>query len=230
VVAISKFAGDEAVDILGVESERVRVIHSGPGFSPREVVREVQAIRGPYLLCVGTLSSTKNVPFLISAFERSGVDQTLALVGGRAPGVEDVERAIAASPRRDRIVVISGASDAEIDVLYRNATALLLPSHYEGFGFTPLEAMARDCPVLASDIPVVREISGDGAWLLPLDDIDQWAFALRQIVADGQLRGALIQSGASTVRRYSWQTTARRLCELFREVGASAGKAPPRGR
>ena len=219
VVAISKFAGDEAVDILSVAADRVRVIHSGPGFTPASGDVVASPVPGEYLLCVGTLSSTKNVPFLIAAYERSGVSQPLVLAGGRAPGFEDVERAIAASSCQERIVVISGASDGEIDALYRGATALLLPSRYEGFGFTPLEAMSRSCPVLASDIPVVREISGDGAWLLPLDDLETWAEALRAIVSDDRLRSTLRAAGSQTVLRYSWEKTARALCELFREVG-----------
>ena len=219
VVAISQFAGDEAVDILGIPSERVRVIHSGPGFTPTAGDPVPSPVEGEYLLCVGTLSSTKNVPFLIAAYERSGVTQPLVLAGGRAPGFEDVERAIAATSCRDRVIMISGASDAEIDALYRGATALLLPSTYEGFGFTPLEAMARGCPVLASDIPVVREISGDGAWLLPLNDLESWAAALRAVTVDEALRNALRELGTKTALRYSWEKTARRLCQLFREVG-----------
>ena len=62
------------------------------------------------------------------------------------------------------------ASDSDVDLLYRNALALLLPSEYEGFGFTPLEAMARDCPAVASDIPAVREVSGTGALLVAVND------------------------------------------------------------
>ena len=81
--------------------------------------------------------------------------------------------------------------------------------------------MARNCPVLASDIPVVREISGAGAWLLPLDDLETWAAALRAICGDLPLRQALTISGGETVRRYSWEKTARALCELFREVDLS---------
>jgi glycosyltransferase involved in cell wall biosynthesis len=94
----------------------------------------------------------------------------------------------------------------------------VLPSRYEGFGFTPLEAMARGCPVLASDIPPIREISSPGALLLPLDDEAAWAEAIRRVVAEDSLREELRVRGAQTVARYSWQTTARELCRLFLEA------------
>jgi glycosyltransferase involved in cell wall biosynthesis len=105
-----------------------------------------------------------------------------------------------------------------VDALYRGASALVLPSRYEGFGFTPLEAMARGCPVLASDIPAVREVSGDGALLLPLGDEDAWAGAIRRVLADDGLRSDLRRRGGKTVARYSWEEAARGVCRVFAAV------------
>ena len=96
-----------------------------------------------------------------------------------------------------------------------------MPSRYEGFGFTPLEDMARDCPVLASDIPAFREVSGSGALLVPLDE-SRWAESLRQLAGDEALRADLRQRGKQTVARYSWSETARSLCMLFLAVGGRA--------
>jgi glycosyltransferase involved in cell wall biosynthesis len=98
-----------------------------------------------------------------------------------------------------------------------------MPSLYEGFGFTLLEAMARGCPVLASDIPAFREVSGTGALLVPLDEEERWADSLRRLAADEALRGELRERGSRTVARYSWQRTARELCRLFLTVG---GRTP----
>jgi glycosyltransferase involved in cell wall biosynthesis len=105
-----------------------------------------------------------------------------------------------------------------VDRLYRGASVLLLPSRYEGFGFTALEAMARECPVLASDIPALREVSGDGALLLPLDDRTAWSDSIRRVVTDPKTRDELRERGRATVGRYSWAATARNVCELFLRV------------
>jgi glycosyltransferase involved in cell wall biosynthesis len=126
------------------------------------------------------------------------------------------------SSARDRIEIRPDASDREVDGLYRGAAMLVLPSRYEGFGFTALEAMARGCPVLESDIPALREVSGDGAWLLPVDDGDAWTDAMRRLLADEGLRLDLRRRGEATVSRYSWDDTARRLCRLFLRVGKGA--------
>lgn len=219
-VAVSGFARDEAIRHLGGEAERIRVVYSGPGLmGARADGRNGGSGHEPYLLFVGNLTPSKNLPFLLRAFERAGAPTRLLLVGQPYQLPSGLREQIESATRRGRVEVVPDASDDDIDRLYRSATALLLPSRYEGFGFTPLEAMARDCPVLASDIPSLREISGTGAMLLPLDDEAGWAEAIRRIVADERLRGELRARGARTVARYSWEETARNLCRLFLEVG-----------
>jgi glycosyltransferase involved in cell wall biosynthesis len=125
---------------------------------------------------------------------------------------------------RERIQIVTDANDAAADRLYRQAVALAHPAEYEGFGFTPLEAMARGCPVLASDIPAIREISGPGALLLPPHDGDAWTDAIARIFADPSLRDSLRDRGRRTVASYSWERTARNLCELLLAAGGQERK------
>jgi glycosyltransferase involved in cell wall biosynthesis len=220
-IAVSAFAKDEAVRMLDADPTRTEVIHSGPG-----LVAEGDGARpaggAPYLLYVGNLAVHKNLPFLVRAFAASGVGERLLLVGRRGERFEEVRNAVAASPARDRIEFRRDVSDAEVDSLYRGARMLVLPSRYEGFGFTALEAMSRGCPVLASDIPALREICGDAALLLPPDDEAAWIEAMRRVATDRDARERLRRRGETTVRRYSWERTARRVCELFRRVGTPA--------
>lgn len=215
LVAVSAFAKDEAVRRLGADARRVTVIHSGPGLLDTSAGGDAgRSVDGPFLLYVGGLAANKNLPFLVRAFEASAVSERLKLVGRPTPGVDEALEAVRSSPARDRIDVVSDASDAELDRLYRSATALLHPSRYEGFGFTPLEAMARGCPVVESDIPPLREVSGDGALVVPLDE-RAWVEGIRRIVRDEGLREDLRRRGAATAARYSWEETARSLCRLF---------------
>ena len=218
-IAVSAFARDEAVRAFGADPARIHVVHPGPGLVPTGD-GEVPAERSPYLLYVGNLAAHKNLPFLVRAFGAAHVEERLLLVGGRGERFEEVREAVETSPARDRIEIRRDVSDPEVDRLYRGASVLLLPSRYEGFGFTALEAMARDCPVVASDIPALREVSGDGAWLLPPDDESAWADAMRRLTSDRGLRDAMRHRGEATVRRYSWERTARHVCELFRQLGS----------
>jgi glycosyltransferase involved in cell wall biosynthesis len=195
------------------------VIRSGPGFAPPSANgTPLRPADPPHFLYVGALAASKNLPFLIDAFGRSDAEADLVLAGRPGQDFPALQEAVARSGRRERIRLVHDASDADLDRLYRSALALVHPSRYEGFGFTPLEAMARGCPVLASDIPAVREISGEGALLVPLDDAPAWASGLTRLAADAALRDDLRERGAATVARYSWEATARGLVDLFRRV------------
>jgi glycosyltransferase involved in cell wall biosynthesis len=218
-VAVSAFSRDEAVRLLGADPERLHVVHSGPGLVKLPERQPGPTRRRPYLLYVGGLATNKNLPFVVRAFERSGVEAELLLVGQPADGFDELWRAVRFSPTAQRIHLLHDASDEEVDALYRGAIALVHPSRYEGFGFTPLEAMARGCPVLASDIPPIREVSGAGALLLSPSDEGAWSEAMRRVVNDPDLREDLVRRGRQTVSRYSWDSTARGVCRILLDVG-----------
>ena len=219
-VAVSAYARDEAVRVFGADPRSITVIHSGPGFAPSEAPVGDGTAAEPYLLYVGDLTEHKNVGFLVDVFGAAEIPGRLVLVGRQGAGFDALLARIAGSPARDRIVLVHDADDARLDGLYRHALATVLPSRYEGFGFTPLEAMARNCPVLASDLPALREIAGDGAELLPLDARDAWVDAVRRIAGDDAYRGSLRARGRDVAARYSWERTARALCDLFRRVAS----------
>lgn len=218
VVAVSRFTKDEAVARFGAPADKISVIHSGPGLAGRQATRDGGG-DGGYFLYVGDLTVKKNVGLLVRAFGRADLPHRLVLAGRMLDDARRLKDEIGRSPKRDRIELVDSPSDEELDRLYRSATALAHPSRYEGFGFTPLEAMARGCPVLAGDVPAVREVSGTGAQLLPVDDESAWVESLSRVASNEALRADLRARGARTVAAYSWEETARRLCRLFLSVG-----------
>lgn len=227
LIAVSQFAKDEAVAHFGADPTRVEVVHSGPGLNSELSLarsRPVQPVgngaRSPYLLYVGNLLAHKNLPFLIEAFGQLNPAADLLLVGAWGTERQHLEALIAASPAGDRISILTDADDATLDGLYRDAAALLLPSLYEGFGFTALEAMARGCAVLASDIPALREVCRDGALHLPVSDQAAWSQAMFKALADPTSLGALRARGANVVSSYTWERTGRGVCDVFRRMRA----------
>jgi len=219
LVAISEYAKNEA-RFFATRTNDISVIHSGPGFmamsGAKPIIRDFELGDAGYFLFVGNLTASKNLPFLVRAFAKAAVGPRLLLVGRPGEHFAELESAIRVA--NGSIRMVHDATDFELDSLYRGATALVLPSRYEGFAFTPLEAMSRGCPVLASDIPAVREVSGPGAMLLPLDDEAAWAEAMRDVARDPAARERLRARGRAHVAGYSWQTTARKLCDLFLAV------------
>ena len=221
VVAVSAFAGDEAIRILGADPGRLQVIHSGPGLSAHDAgTAAAVPASAPFFLYVGQLAASKNLPFLIEAFDGAKLapDVRLLVVGRPGDGFAETLATIERSPSRHRIEILQGVDDGELEGLYRSAIALVHPAVYEGFGFTLLEAMARGCPVVASDIPALRETAGDGALLVPIERA-QWSAALERIAGDETLRASLRSKGGGRVSLFSWTETAHGLCRAFAEIG-----------
>lgn len=218
LVAVSNFAKQEAVRRFDVDPEKVVVIRSGPGLASN--VGEGAAPNGrPYFLFVGNLTARKNVPFLIRAYERTDAEADLVLAGSPLDDTGSVLAAVERSPKRDRIRVVADPDDAAVDRLYRGALGLLHPARYEGFGFTPLEAMSRGCPVIASDIPALRETAGSGALLLPLEEA-AWAEMILRLEREQTLQEDLRARGRATAAAYSWAEAARQLGSLFLRIGS----------
>jgi glycosyltransferase involved in cell wall biosynthesis len=223
VVAVSQSAKDDIGRVVQVDAEKIHVVHSGPGLSPRPGTAAGAGERDRTLLYVGNIGTNKNLPILVRAFHDLEPDlgARLVIAGRPGDGFDDVTAAVAAGRAGDRIELRTNASDTDVEQLYGASAALFLPSTYEGFGFTPLEAMARGCPVVESDIPALREVSGDGALLVRPDDQAGWLHAMRRVLTDPALVADLQARGSATVSRYSWEATARGVLEVFRATAAT---------
>ena len=157
LIAVSEFTGDELVELLAVDRERIRVIPNGISalFRP-----DGPAGDGDYVLAVGTLEPRKNLPRLIEATR--GLGSELRIVG--APGWGDVH------VDESHVRWLGEVPDEELAVLYRGARCVAYPSLYEGFGYPIAEAMACGTPVVTSAGGATEEVAGGAAVLVdPLD-------------------------------------------------------------
>jgi len=140
------------------------------GPPPRDAI--VGLARGQNVfLTVGTIEPRKNHLLLLDVFEgcwQRGIDATLVIVGRPVDGAQRTMARIDAHPERGRrLFLLANASDAELDLLYRGARAVILPSLAEGFGLPLVEARQRGCEVLASRLPAFEELADEGVRMFP---------------------------------------------------------------
>ena len=126
----------------------------------------------------------------------------------------------------DRVRHLGFVDPARLTTLYSGASALVLPSLHEGFGLPVLEALYGGTPVVASDIPPVREVAGDAALYVskPLDQ-REWRDALTRICSDRSLQDDLRARGPSAAMRFSWSEVGERFADLLHRVAATGSLA-----
>jgi glycosyltransferase involved in cell wall biosynthesis len=224
VIAVSEFAADEVATHTHIPRERMRVVPNGVDLvraSPDDVARVTQAhgvADRPFVFWLGTLQPRKNVGVLLEAFARldpSEVPHRLVLAGpeGWLPADDAPIRRLG-----DRVKLLGQVSEDVARALYAGADLFAFPSRHEGFGLPVLEAMVQGTPVVAGDIPSLREVGGDAARFVDPDDADAWADAIGSLLADQAARDRLVARGSERVPAYSWDRCIDATVAVYREA------------
>ena len=176
-------------------------------------------VRRPYLLTVGTIEPRKNHALLLDAFEQvRRFDGDLVIAGMPGWRCDPIFERMRTSPAAARIRYLRFVADADLPALYAGAELLVFPSHYEGFGLPPLEAMACGTPVLSSCGGALAETLEGGARLLDGAPAGRWAEEIDALTADSGARAALVEAGCLHAGRFSWAATARGTLDVYRRV------------
>ncbi|MDY0302705.1 MAG: glycosyltransferase family 1 protein, partial [Candidatus Moranbacteria bacterium] len=190
-------------------------------------------IEGKYILFLGTLEPSKNITRMLEAFARFKqkmisrkrkenknykFDYQLLLVGKRGWLAGEYPR-IAEDLGIEKEVVFAGyIIGDEILPIMKNAEFLLLPSLYEGFGTTVLEAFGAGLPTMISDIPSLREISGEAGYFINPINTEEMSEAILKFSQDSDLRRELRERGLKRAEDFSWEKTARETLKIYKKL------------
>jgi alpha-1,3-rhamnosyl/mannosyltransferase len=223
VIAVSEFAADEVAANTPIPRELMRVVPNGVDLTratEEDVDRVARAFDigdRPYVFWIGTFQPRKNVRALLEAFARldDSVPHRLVLAGeqGWLPDDDAPLRRLG-----DGVRVLGQVSARDASALYAGADLFVFPSRHEGFGIPVLEAMVQGTAVVCSDIPVLREVGGDAAQFVPLDDVEALADTIDALLRDGQAREALVARGLAHAAGYSWERCADATIAVYREA------------
>jgi len=233
VIANSEHTAAQLVSEIDVERDRIRVVHMAVSdrFRHRPSAAEIADVArrhgvepGRYLLVVGQVTRRKNLHVAIRAVAKldPGLlgSPALLAVGPRGIGAEEIDDEIARLGVGDRVRLGGYAADGDLPALIAGAFALLHPSRDEGFGFTPVEAMAAGVPVVASDAGSLPEVVGDAGVLVDPDDTSAWADAVERLAHDESLRAELVARGTARQERFRWDRVARDTAAIYDEAQA----------
>lgn len=209
VLTESDFSAAEISQAFGLPSARLRVVR--PGVTLRRL--PVPPLpRETLILFVGTILNRRHVPDLIAAFARvlpHVRDARLVIVGeNRTQPREDPAKIASRLKVSDAVELADYVSDARLTELYARARVFVFVSDYEGFGLTPLEALASGVPPIVADTAVAHEACGRAAMYVRPGHVDALARAIRTLLTDDDARLRVLEAAPSVLARYSWDRAA----------------------
>ena len=218
VIAISRHAADEGIRLLGIDPARIEVIHHGIG--PEFTPGPGPCTERPYLLVVCEYSRRKGLREALAVLDdlaEAGYPHRL-VVAGRVPpwAAADFADAMAGCRHPDRVEVLGFVDD--LPALYRGATAQVVSSRYEGFGFPAVEAMACGTPVVAFANTSLPEVVGEGGILVPDGDVAAFTGAVRSLLDSAQARAEARERALSRAATFTWERSAAAHAAVYASV------------
>ncbi len=231
LVAVSENTRQDIIELLKLPADKVHLIYSGldkikkiPSQTETDDFLKKHQLKPNFILYLGNIEPRKNISGLIYAYNLLRdhnvrlVDTQLVLAGATGWKNRAIFQARENSPYREDIKFIGYVDQADKEILYRQAIVLTYPSFYEGFGFPPLEAMARLLPVITSNVSSLPEVVEAAALTVNPYDVNDLAKAMELLIYDQALRSDLIIKGQLQAEKFQWSKTARDYLQLFNNL------------
>lgn len=234
VIAISENTARDCEKILGIDPENIVVTPLGVDskffIDPHETEADSAVLKKinipedrEIILYVGGIDPRKNMPGLIKTFQgiRDGrAGKPLLVIAGRITEDKQYPELIKLldSERVRADTVLAGfVSDEDLGSIYRKAALFLFPSFYEGFGLTPLEAMAAGVPVVSSNTSSMPEVLGESALMVDPNNIIGFIEAGLSVLRQPELSKSLRLGGPARARMFTWQRTGAETLKAYEQ-------------
>ncbi|MBI3788098.1 MAG: glycosyltransferase family 4 protein [Ignavibacteriales bacterium] len=229
VITISETTKNDILATFNTDEKKIQVVYNGvgKGFCKIEdkhklnYFREKYGLKNPYILYVGNIKPHKNIPTLLRAFKSlrsAGQEIELAFVGESLfaqPSMKQIATELGiASAIRD----LGKLSPEDLVCSYNTAEVFVLPSFYEGFGATVLEAMTCGTPTIVSSGGSLPEIAGDASIVFELNKEGSLEEALRSVLSDSKLKSELAAKGARNVQRFTLDNFASNTLAVYEAI------------
>jgi len=219
VISVSENTRRDLINLYGVNSNKIKVIYHG---NPLDNVKpgEVNGLPDKYLLFVGNRLGYKNFTFFLESIGpilRRDKFLFLVCAGG---GPFSVSEKIFLSKLKieKKVIQIGFKSDSELAYIYKNALVYVMPSLYEGFGLTALEAFSMGCPVVASNTSSIPEVCGKATFYINPRNKNSIRQGIISVLNNRNLRDKLISLGFKQDKRFSWERAVKETLQVYKKV------------
>jgi glycosyltransferase involved in cell wall biosynthesis len=232
MLCISENVRDMFAEKFKLPLHRLVVTHLGvsPIFRPqpekenRQSLKEIYGVDAPYFLFSGRWERRKNILGALKAFalfkKETGAPHKLVTTGSRTWAAREADAIIAREGLQREIIDVGKSPFKELPILYSGAEALIYPSFWEGFGLPIVEAMASGAPVITSNRSSMPEVAGGAALIVDPYSTTEIAEAMFRIISNDSLRASLRDKGLERAKFFTWERTAQRTLDAYRQMAA----------
>jgi len=231
IIVPSESTKNDVVRQLGASPKKISVIYeaAAPHYVPllqEECLTAMQRKYGipeKYIFFVSTIEPRKNIGGLLEAFHHLrkyyGVEDTGLVMAGK-PGwlYEEVYRKVEQLDLGQSTFFLGRVPDEDLHQLFVGARCLAHPAYYEGFGLSPLEAMACGTPTIVSNTSSMPEVVGDAGLIIDPSDWEEIAVAMHRLLTEDELHKELSQKGLQRASVFSWSRAASETLDVYRMV------------
>ncbi len=235
IITDSYTSKEDIQKIVGIEQRKIHVVYLAASEIFRKIrlsdqdkitMRKKFDLPKNFLLYVGDATPNKNLPRMLAAVKKAKIplvmvgkvfaEQNIDVNNEWNKDLVYVQKLL--QDEKELIKVVGFVSSDDLVTLYNLATALLMPSLYEGFGLPVLEAMQCGCPVITSNDGSLKEISGKAVYSVDPYNIEDIERGIRDVFSKKELQKKLSQKGVEQASRFSWKNTAEKVNEVYKRV------------
>jgi len=217
IIAVSRSTKKDLIDLLKIPEEKITVIYEGveKRYSPQppsiiDTVKRRYGLKGDYLFSLSTLEPRKNQQRLIEAYTKikSRHPDLQLLIGGKTGWGEELKPV-------DGVLMPGFIPDADLPALYSGCSTFVLPSLYEGFGLSPLQAMACGAPTVVSNVSSLPEVVGKAGVLVDPEKVNSISAGIIKAIKN---QADLSSKSLKRAKQFTWQETAQKTHQLYQQV------------
>tara|TARA_B100000965_G_scaffold172112_1_gene143717 strand:+ start:1973 stop:3049 length:1077 start_codon:yes stop_codon:yes gene_type:complete len=215
IITVSNFSKKEILKHTKIKNNKITVIYNG-------LEKKWNSTNNYYntnnILYVGNFKKHKNISLIIKSFInlKNKNNINLYIVGGQIESLDN--ESINIINNHKNIYIINYSNTIDLMDYYNSSRLYILASTYEGFGFTPLEAMACGCPVLASKVASIPEICSDGAFYFENNNYHDLTEKIEYLFNNKSFTDKLVQKGYEVSKRYSWKNTSIKTIKTLKNI------------
>ena len=230
IITTSENTKQDIMHLLKIPSERIQVLWIGveerfhPNYPIPNAFLQKYQLPQRFMLYVGRQDPYKGLRYLVQAYDllpEALKEEYQVVIAGKTDlrYIGEIHTLINELHLQQSFVFLDYVPDEELPLLYSAATLLVHPSLYEGFGLTPLEAMACGTQVVYADTSSLSELIGDAGYAVSPASAQALADGIEQLLQNTQLRQTFSTQGTIHIQRYSWQNIADEMLRIYQDLG-----------